>query len=72
MLKSMSSLITFLARLDFSMNFLTLTKVADRIIWQKTNPTESQSFKLKFEGGKSSKLAKIACYVGYTGHDKRL
>lgn len=48
----MSSLITFLARLDFSMNFLTLTKVADRIIWQKTNPTESQNFKLKFEGGK--------------------
>lgn len=74
MLKSVFSLITFLTTLDFSMNFLTQTKVAESFGRKPTQPshrTLNSNLGGKRRRG-SSKLAKMACYVGYTGHDNRL
>lgn len=46
---------------------LKLTKVVTRIIWQETNPIDSQRFKLKFEKKARSYLNKTGCYVGKPG-----
>lgn len=50
--------------------FLKRTKKATRSIWQKTNPTDSQSFRLKFEEKKAAQcLDKTRCYIGYARYD---